>query len=31
MLAGIQLKMGAYGILRIMLPTVQEAAAEWGW
>ena len=31
MLAGIQLKMGAYGLLRIMLPTVPEAAAAWGW
>jgi NADH-quinone oxidoreductase subunit M len=31
MLAGIQLKMGAYGLLRVMLPTVPEAAAAWGW
>ena len=31
MLAGIQLKMGAYGLLRIMLPTAPEAAAAWGW
>ena len=31
MLAGIQLKMGAYGLLRVLLPTVPEAAAAWGW
>ena len=31
MLAGIQLKMGAYGLLRVMLPTVPDAAAAWGW
>lgn len=30
MLAGIQLKMGAYGLLRVMLPTMQETAAQWG-
>jgi len=31
MLAGIQLKMGAYGLLRILLPTLPDAAARWGW
>lgn len=31
MLAGIQLKMGAYGLLRVMLPTLPEAVAQWGW
>jgi NADH-quinone oxidoreductase subunit M len=31
MLAGIQLKMGGYGLLRVMLPTVPDAAATWGW
>jgi NADH-quinone oxidoreductase subunit M len=31
MLAGIQLKMGAYGLLRVMLPTLPDVAARWGW
>ena len=31
MLAGVQLKMGAYGILAVMLPTLPQAAATWGW
>ena len=31
MLAGIQLKMGAYGLLRIVLGTVPDAAREYGW
>lgn len=31
MLAGIQLKMGGYGLLRVLLPTVPDAAREWGW
>ena len=31
-LAGIQLKMGAYGILRVMIPTIQGAVANfYGW
>ncbi len=31
MLAGIQLKMGAYGIIRVMLPVLPEAAREYAW
>ena len=30
-LAGIQLKMGGYGLLRIMLPTIPETARDFGW
>jgi NADH-quinone oxidoreductase subunit M len=30
-LAGLQLKMGAYGLVRIMLPTVPGAAADYAW
>ncbi len=30
-LAGIQLKMGAYGLLRILLPVLPETAARYGW
>ena len=31
MLAGIQLKMGAYGLLRIMIPTLPEAVQQYAW
>lgn len=31
MLAGIQLKMGAYGLLAIMLPTIPQAVADYAW
>lgn len=31
MLAGIQLKMGAYGLLRVLLPTIPVVAAKYGW
>lgn len=31
MLAGIQLKMGAYGLLRVLLPTIPNVAARFGW
>ncbi len=30
-LAGIQLKMGAYGLIRIMLPTIPQVVREYGW
>ena len=31
MLAGIQLKMGAYGLLRVLIPTLPEAVQEYAW
>ena len=31
MLAGIQLKMGAYGLLRIMIPTLPDAVQRYAW
>lgn len=31
MLAGIQLKMGAYGLVRLMLPMLPDAARAYGW
>ncbi len=31
MLAGIQLKMGAYGLIAVMLPTLPQAARTYGW
>lgn len=31
MLAGIQLKMGAYGLLRVMIPTLPEAVQRYAW
>ena len=31
MLAGIQLKMGAYGLLRIIIPTLPEAVQQYAW
>lgn len=31
LLAGIMLKMGLYGILRLMIPLCPLAMAEWGW
>ena len=31
LLAGIMLKMGIYGILRLMIPMCPQAMAEWGW
>jgi NADH-quinone oxidoreductase subunit M len=30
-LAGLQLKMGAYGMVAVLLPTVPQAAARFGW
>lgn len=30
-LAGLQLKMGGYGLFRVALATVPEAAERWGW
>ena len=30
-LAGLLLKLGAYGVIRILLPTVPEAAERWAW
>lgn len=30
-LAGLQLKMGAYGMIAVLLPTVPQAAARFGW
>lgn len=30
-LAGLQLKMGGYGLLRVLLPTVPQAAGRWAW
>lgn len=30
-LAAIQLKMGGYGLLRVLLPVLPDAAARWGW
>ncbi len=30
-LAGVLLKMGTYGILRMVIPMFPEATAEWGW
>ncbi len=31
LLAGIMLKMGVYGILRLMIPMCPQAMSEWGW
>ncbi|MBK7212263.1 MAG: NADH-quinone oxidoreductase subunit M [Bacteroidales bacterium] len=31
LLAGIMLKMGIYGILRLLIPLCPDALAEWGW
>ena len=30
-LAAVQLKMGGYGLLRVLLPVLPEAAGRWGW
>lgn len=30
-LAGVQLKMGGYGLVRVLLPAVPDAASRWGW
>ena len=31
LLAGIQLKMGGYGLLQILLPTLQDTVSQYGW
>ncbi|MCS6917444.1 MAG: NADH-quinone oxidoreductase subunit M [Chitinophagales bacterium] len=31
LLAGIMLKMGIYGLMRLVLPVVPDAVASWGW
>ena len=31
LLAGIQLKMGGYGLIRVLLPTLPDTVAQYGW